>query len=163
MEDRFGGSKQSIRFTVHASVFVPAGLGARDTLRLEAGMPLYGHELEADINAAQTGLGFAMNFKDREFVGRSAILSAKKQDGLLHRVGIELDDRRAARQNCPVLHNDRQVGEVTSGTFSPTLQKSICMAYVAAECAQPNTSLVIDIRGKMHEGRVVELPFYSRS
>ena len=82
------------------------GLAARDTLRLEAAMPLYGHELSEDINAAQTGLGFAMNFKDREFAGRSAIVSAKKETGLLQRVGIVLSDRRAARQNCPVLFND---------------------------------------------------------
>ena len=138
------------------------GLAARDTLRLEAAMPLYGHELSEEINAAQTGLGFAMNFKDRQFIGRSSILTAKKSDGLQHRVGIELKDRRAARQHCSVLHQDTKIGEVTSGTFSPTLQKSICMAYVQAEYAQPNTELVVDIRGKKHEATVVELPFYTR-
>lgn len=139
------------------------GLAARDTLRLEAAMPLYGHELTEDINAAQTGLGFAMNFKDRDFVGRRAILAARQSESLPSRVGIELDDRRAARQHCPVLKGQQRIGEVTSGTFSPTLEKSICMAYVEADHAEPNTRLEIDIRGRMHEGRVVELPFYSRS
>ena len=138
------------------------GLAARDTLRLEAAMPLYGHELGEEINAAQTGLSFAMNFKERDFVGCDAIRSARKLDGLLCRVGIELSDRRAARQHCPVIRNDKKVGEVTSGTFSPTLQKSICMAYVEPENAHPDTELTIDIRGKMHTGKVVELPFYSR-
>ena len=138
------------------------GLAARDTLRLEAAMPLYGHELGEDVNAAQTGLGFAMNFKDREFVGRSAILSAQQDESIMQRVGIEMKDRRAARQHSEVYCNDEKVGEVTSGTFSPTLQKSICMAYVSASAAQENTDVVIDIRGKTHEARIVKLPFYAR-
>ncbi len=140
-----------------------AGLAARDTLRLEAAMPLYGHELAEDINAAQTGLGFAMNFKDRDFFGRSAILAARKNESLPQRIGIELDDRRAARQHCPILNDNQPIGEITSGTFSPTLERSISMGYVQPQYAVLDTALQIDIRGKIHSGRVVELPFYSRS
>ena len=139
------------------------GLASRDTLRLEAAMPLYGHELGEDINAAQTDLGFAMNFKDRNFVGRSAILAAKKDDSIHVRIGIELEGRRAAREGCNLVVADQVVGEITSGTFSPTLQKSISMGYVQREHAEIGTSLDIDIRGKMHHGTVVELPFYSRA
>ena len=139
------------------------GLAARDTLRLEAAMPLYGHELGEDVNAAQAGLSFAMNFKDREFVGRDAIVAAKKDESLPCRIGLELEGRRAAREGCPILVADQSVGEITSGAFSPTLQKSISMGYVQPQYAQIGTELTIDIRGKMHNGKVVELPFYSRA
>ena len=139
------------------------GLASRDTLRLEAAMPLYGHELGEDINAAQTDLGFAMNFKDREFIGRPAILDAKKDETLVKRVGIELEGKRAAREGCPILISGNRVGEITSGTFSPTLQKSISMGYIQPQYANPETLVTIDIRGKMHDGKLVELPFYARS
>lgn len=138
------------------------GLASRDTLRLEAAMPLYGHELGEDVNAAQTGLGFAMNFKDRKFVGRSAILAARKDEALLRRVGIELEGRRAARQGCSILVADQPVGEITSGTFSPTMQKPISMGYIQPQYAEPGTDLIVDIRGSSHPGRIVKLPFYER-
>ena len=138
------------------------GLAARDTLRLEAAMPLYGHELSEDTNAAQTGLGFAMNFKDRQFMGRKAILAARKDEALPKRIGIELEGRRAARQHCEIRVADQVVGEVTSGTFSPTLQKPISMGYVEPQYSEPGTELTIDIRGSAHPGRVVSLPFYER-
>jgi aminomethyltransferase len=141
----------------------PVGLGARDTLRLEAAMPLYGHELTEAINAAQTDLGFAINLKDRDFVGRSAIVAAKKDSNLPVRVGLELEGKRAAREECSVLVNGQNVGFVTSGTFAPTLQKAISMAYVAPEFAAVGTSVEIDIRGKATPARVVRLPFYSRT
>lgn len=106
------------------------GLAARDTLRLEAGMPLYGHELSENINAAQTDLRFAINLKNREFAGRAAILAAKNDKSLPIRIGLELEGRRAAREDCDVFYNGEKVGVVTSGTFAPTLEKSISMAYV---------------------------------
>lgn len=139
------------------------GLAARDTLRLEAAMPLYGHELNEDINAAQANLGFAINLKDRDFIGRDAILAASKDNSLPRRIGLELEDRRAARQHCPIVHHGQPIGEVTSGTFSPTLERSISMGYVQPHYADLTTALTIDIRGKLHNARVVELPFYSRS
>ena len=138
------------------------GLAARDTLRLEAAMPLYGHELGEDINAAQTDLGFAISLKDREFMGRSAIVDARNDESLVRRVGIELEGKRAARQGCPILVSENPVGEITSGTFSPTLQKSISMGYIQPQYAEIGTELAIDIRGKIHQGLVVALPFYSR-
>lgn len=140
-----------------------AGLGARDTLRLEAAMPLYGHELSEQINAAQTDLGFAMNFKDRQFVGRSEILAAKKNDQLPVRIGLELEGRRAAREDCDILIGGEKVGFITSGTFSPTLQKAISMGYIDRSHTAPGTEVSVDIRGKSAAAKIVELPFYSRS
>ena len=140
-----------------------SGLAARDTLRLEAGMPLYGHELNETINPAQTDLKFAIQFKDREFVGRSSILAAKKENTLPVRVGLKLEGRRPARQDCAVMLNDQTIGTVTSGTYAPTLESSISMAYVDPQHAQVGTEVVVDIRGKSHPARIVELPFYKRT
>ena len=141
----------------------PAGLGARDTLRLEAAMPLYGHELSEEINAAQTDLGFSMNFKDRQFVGRSAILAARKEKKLPVRIGLELEGRRAAREDCKIVVDGIEVGFVTSGTFSPSLQKAISMGYIEPKFADIGTSVSIDIRGKHVPATIVQLPFYQRS
>ncbi len=140
-----------------------AGLAARDTLRLEAGMPLYGHELSEDINPAQTDLSFAINLKNREFIGKSAILVAQKNTSLPIRVGLELADRRPAREHSEILVDGAKVGVVTSGTFSPTLEKSISMAYVAPHVAGLGTEVMIDIRGKHHAAKIVSLPFYKRN
>lgn len=139
------------------------GLAARDTLRLEAAMPLYGHELNEEINAAQTDLSFAINVKDRKFIGRSAILSAKKNSDLPVRVGLELEGRRAAREHCEIFVGDQKVGFVTSGTFAPTLEKSISMGYVLPSVATIGTSVIVDIRGKHQPATIVQLPFYQRS
>lgn len=140
----------------------PAGLGARDTLRLEAAMPLYGHELSETINAAQTDLGFAINLKDREFVGRSAIVAAKKNSDSPVRIGLMLEGKRPAREHCDILVGGNKVGVVTSGTFSPTLERSIAMAYIAPAHAAVGTKVDIDIRGKTTPAEVVSLPFYAR-
>ena len=140
-----------------------SGLASRDTLRLEAAMPLYGHELSEDINAAQTGLRFAMQFKNRDFIGKSAIVAAGKDESLPVRIGLELEGRRAAREHCEILVGEQKVGVVTSGTFAPTLEKSISMGYIDPQHATPGTEVTIDIRGKSHAARVVELPFYSRA
>ncbi len=139
------------------------GLAARDTLRLEAGMPLYGHELSEQTNPAQTDLKFAINLKDRKFFGRSSIIAARKDSSLPIRIGLELDGKRAARENCDVYQGEKKVGVVTSGTFAPTLEKSISMAYVLSEAAKIGTALTVDIRGKSHSATVEEVPFYSRS
>jgi aminomethyltransferase len=139
-----------------------AGLGARDTLRLEAAMPLYGHELSESINPIQAGLGFAVNLDGRDFVGRDALLAAKANQQLPVRVGLELAGRRAPREHYAVLADGQPVGEVTSGTFSPTLQRPIGMAYVRPEVAKVGTELAVDIRGTSERARVAKLPFYSR-
>ena len=138
------------------------GLGARDTLRLEAGMPLYGHELSESINPVQAGLDFAVNLREREFVGREAILGFQRDHKQLVRVGIQMDGRRVAREGATVLFGDQQAGEVTSGTFSPTFNHPIAMAYVGASAASPGTPLAVDVRGQEQPATVVPLPFYER-
>jgi aminomethyltransferase len=142
---------------------VPAGLGARDTLRLEAGMPLYGHELSEQINPFQAGLGFACHLVGYDFPGRDALLRIQKEPPKSVRVGLEMAvGSRAARPGCPILADGRQIGEVTSGTHSPTLGRPIAMGYVAPEFTQPGRQLEIDIRGRPEPAQVVELPFYQR-
>jgi aminomethyltransferase len=140
-----------------------AGLGARDTLRLEAAMPLYGHELSEQINPIQAGLSFAVNLDGREFVGREALVEARQNKDQPVRVGLELAGRRAAREHYPVLASGQQIGEVTSGTYSPTLERPIAMAYVPPPYSAVGTELAVDIRGSMEPARVVKLPFYSRT
>lgn len=140
---------------------VPCGLGARDTLRLEAAMPLYGHELSEDIDPLQAGLGWAVKLDKGEFVGRAAL---KALDGSKPvRVGLELDGKRAAREGSPILAGDTPVGTVTSGSYAPHLQKSIAMGYVPPAHAAVGTTLDVDIRGTVAPARVVPLPFYKRA
>ncbi|MFO0789458.1 MAG: glycine cleavage system aminomethyltransferase GcvT [Pirellulales bacterium] len=138
------------------------GLGARDTLRLEAAMPLYGHELSEAINPIQAGLNFAVNLKDREFIGSETLKKFAADKSQPVRIGLTLDGRRVPRQGCPVLQNGAIIGEVTSGTFSPTLQKPIAMAYVQPTAQAIGTQLEVDLRGTKHPATVVPLPFYQR-
>jgi aminomethyltransferase len=139
------------------------GLGARDTLRLEAAMPLYGHELSEAINPFQAGLSFAVNLKGREFVGSKALerIAADNTQPVL--IGLQVEGKRVPRQRCPVLRDDEIVGEVTSGTFSPTFQRPIAMAYVRPTAQTVGTRLAVDIRGTQHAAVVVRLPFYERT
>ena len=142
----------------------PAGLGARDTLRLEAGMPLYGHELSESIDPFSAGLGFAVDVDgDRAFVGAEALRGLASNPPPQTRVGLALEGRRPAREGAQVLDSEgRAVGQVTSGTFSPTLQRPIAMAYLARESSHPGQSVQVDIRGSKAAAQVVELPFYRR-
>jgi aminomethyltransferase len=140
----------------------PAGLGARDTLRLEAGMPLYGHELGESIDPISAGLGWAVDVT-KDFIGVEAIRVIKEKGPARKLVGLELEGRRIARQGVPVQTSDGKViGEVTSGTFGPTLQKSIAMAYVDSNFAAEGTSLQVDLKGTLNPAKVVKLPFYKR-
>jgi aminomethyltransferase len=140
------------------------GLGARDTLRLEAGMPLYGHELNEAIDPYQAGLGFACNLKDRQFIGSEALGRIAENKSPWKRVGLVLEGRRAARQGAQVFDSDnRMIGEVTSGSFSPTLDKPIAMATLAAESATTGSHLEVDIRGTKISSTIVPLPFYKKS
>lgn len=141
---------------------VPCGLAARDTLRLEAGMPLYGHELGLSIQPVQAGLGRVVVTDKTTFVGRDAIL-AGPPDGAPVLVGLQAEGRRAARAEYPVFHGDTLVGEVTSGALSPTLGYPIAMAFVAPSVSSPGTVLELDVRGTRIPATVVALPFYSRS
>ncbi len=142
---------------------VACGLGCRDTLRLEAGMPLYGHELTEQINPVQAGLGLACNLDGRDFIGRDAIEQFEADTSQLRRVGLQLEGRRVPREGYAVFAGDQRVGEVTSGTFSPTFTRPIAMAYVQAEAATPGTMLAVDIRSDRRPAKVVPLPFYRRA
>ena len=138
------------------------GLAARDTLRLEAGMPLYGHELSEAINPVQAGLDFAVNLRGREFVGRDAIARLQRDQQLPVRVGLQIEGKRPAREGAVILQADNPAGSVTSGTFSPTFDRPIAMGYVKPAAAAPGTPLAVDIRGQHHAARVAPLPFYQR-
>jgi aminomethyltransferase len=141
---------------------LPCGLGARDTLRLEAGMPLYGHELSESINPYAAGVGWAVKLDKGEFAGRDALRTWNAAP-ILTRVGIQLESKRIARQGALVFSEGTQVGEVTSGTFSPTLQASLAMAMVDPVAAVPGTPLSVDVRGHVERASVVKLPFYQRA
>ncbi|MGE3818523.1 MAG: glycine cleavage system aminomethyltransferase GcvT [Isosphaeraceae bacterium] len=140
----------------------PCGLGCRDTLRFEAGMPLYGHEMNEAVNPYAAGLGWAVKLGKGDFVGRDALHAAKAHPGQT-RVGLQLEGKRIARQGAEVFHDGAPVGLVTSGTFSPTLQRSLAMALVDAPSAALGTPLTIDVRGHFEPARVVKLPFYKRA
>jgi aminomethyltransferase len=140
----------------------PCGLGARDTLRLEAAMPLYGHELGEEIDPFQAGLAWAVKMDKGEFIGREALVRRQKDATLRRRVGLELEGKRIAREGAAVLAGGKEVGKVTSGTLSPTLGKVIAMAYVEPGCTAAGTGLEVDIRGTAVPARVAPLPFYKR-
>lgn len=147
---------------------VACGLAARDTLRLEAGMPLYGHELTEELNPIHAGLGFAVDFqkKDgspRDFVGGPALAIAREDGALARRVGLKVSGKRPPREEYRVLVDGAPCGVVTSGTHSPTLSCPIAMAYVEPEQASDGTALAVDIRGTETPATVVPLPFYKRS
>lgn len=141
----------------------PAGLGARDTLRLEAGMPLYGHELSEEIDPYMAGLSKAVDLPGRDFPGREALERLERDASRPRRVGLELSGQRPAREGYPVIAGQKQVGRVTSGTFSPTLKRPIAMGYVEPAVAAVGTTLAVDIRGRSEAARVVKLPFYRRA
>jgi aminomethyltransferase len=137
------------------------GLGARDTLRFEAAMPLYGHEMDESVNPFEAGLGWAVKLDKGPFVGREALAAAGAPARA--RVGLALEGKRIARQGAPVLRAGRLVGAVTSGTYSPTLGRSLAMALVdAAGGVAPGASLSVDVRGGLEPATIVPLPFYRR-
>jgi aminomethyltransferase len=140
---------------------VACGLGARDTLRLEAAMPLYGHELSEQIDPLSAGLGWAVKLDKGEFIGRAAL--QQLPPGRPVRVGLVLDGKRAAREGAEVFADGSQVGTVTSGSFVPHLQKSIAMAYLPKRAADAGTEVLIDLRGTKVPAKVVALPFYRRA
>jgi aminomethyltransferase len=140
----------------------PIGLGARDSLRLEAGLPLYGHDLDRHTDPVTAGLAWAVARRRRSeggFPGHDRIAAMLATGPELRRVGLSLDGRLPAREGAPVFARDSEVGRVTSGGFSPTLGHPIAMAYVAAEDAAPGTPLTIEVRGRRLEATVVPLPF----
>ncbi|MDA8370862.1 MAG: glycine cleavage system aminomethyltransferase GcvT [Nocardiopsaceae bacterium] len=142
---------------------LPAGLSARDTLRLEAGMPLYGNELSADITPFDAGMGRIVKFdKPGDFVGRAALSEAAKTGRGRRLVGFIGRGRRPLRKGNEVLHNDRNVGTVTSGAPSPTIGAPIAMAYLDEGLDINEGTFTIDVRGRAEPVDPVELPFYKR-
>jgi aminomethyltransferase len=143
---------------------VPAGLAARDTLRLEAGMPLYGNELGPDMTPFEAGLGRVVKFdKPGDFVGRSALLAAASAAPARRLVGLTIESRRVARHGYPVLADGVACGVVTSGAPSPTLGHPIAMAYLNADADAGDAVLAVGIRGETVPAQLTDLPFYSRS
>ncbi len=137
------------------------GLGARDTLRLEAAMPLYGQELTEEITPIEAGLNFAVKMAKEAFNGKQAM--ELKGTPLMKRVGLKLLDRGIAREGAPVLLGDQQVGLVSSGTQGPTLGYPIAMARVDAAVAEVGTELLLEVRGRKLRAEVVPMPFYKRA
>jgi aminomethyltransferase len=141
---------------------VPAGLAARDTLRLEAAMRLYGQDMDETTTVLEAGLDWIVGWEKGEFNGREA-LAAQREQGLQRRlVGFEMVDRAIARHGHDVVVDGRKAGTVTSGTRTPFLQKAIGLAYVPIDRAEPGAGFEVDVRGRRAEARVVPLPFYKR-
>lgn len=139
----------------------PCGLGARDTLRLEAGMSLYGQEIDDRITPLEAGLGWIVHLKDKgDFIGRS-VLEKQKAAGVKRRlVGLEMSGRYIARHGYPVIFEGELVGEVTSGTLAPSVGKAIALAYVPTSLSKAGQALEVEIRGKTYPATVVKKPFY---
>jgi aminomethyltransferase len=140
-----------------------AGLGARDTLRLEAGNLLYGHDMDESVNPLEAGLGFAVKLDKGEFVGREALLRTKEEGPRRRLVGFEMVDRGVPRAEFPIRGDGRVVGRVTSGSYAPTLDKYIGLAYVPPELARVGQELDVVIRERPTRAREVKLPFYRAS
>ncbi|MHC4829425.1 MAG: glycine cleavage system aminomethyltransferase GcvT [Planctomycetota bacterium] len=145
-----------------ADLLRPIGLGARDTLRLEAGMPLYGHELSETINPLEAGLSFAVKLKGRSFIGRDALARIKKEKPARKLCCIMGDGKRIPREGCEVKIDGKVVGTVTSGTFSPTFERPIAMALIEREAYEMGRNAVIDVRGKPLAAWITKRPFYKR-
>lgn len=139
---------------------IPCGLGARDTLRLEAAMPLYGHEMDDEITPLETGLGFAVKMQKKDFIGKKAL----QENGTptLKRVGIQMTGRGIAREHCEVYLSEKLIGNTTSGTYCPFLGYAAAMALIEADSAALGDTVQINIRGKKIEGKIVKLPFYTK-
>jgi aminomethyltransferase len=161
--ERAGDLWDTLLPAVQGAEGLPVGLGARDTLRLEAGMPLYGNELDRATNPFEANLGRVVKLdKPGDFVGRAALERVAATGPARRLVGLVMEGRGIARHGYPVHAEERRTGVVTSGTQSPTLGSPIAMAYVASGDAEPGTILEVEIRDQRVPARVVPLPFYER-
>jgi len=143
---------------------IPCGLGARDTLRFEANLALYGNELSKDITPIEAGIGFAVKTnKETDFIGKNVLKEQKENGAKRKLVGIEMIDRGIPRHGYEVYKGDENIGFVTSGTQSPTLKKNIGLALINKDFSDINTEVDIEIRGKKLKAVVVQTPFYKRS
>lgn len=140
---------------------IPCGLGARDTLRLEAAMPLYGHEMDDTVDPIETGLGFAVKMKKADFIGKKA-LEEKGKSGR-KRVGLKVTGRGIVREQVKVFAGDKEIGHTTSGTHCPYFKQALAMAMIDSNYAETGTVLTAEVRGKQISVEVVPLPFYKRA
>jgi aminomethyltransferase len=141
----------------------PCGLGARDVLRLEAGMPLYGHELTEEITPVQAGQTWALKLNKPQFVGKEALAEQLAADTYARIVGAIMEGRAPAREGYRVFFDGADAGEVRSGSLAPSVEsKPILTALVSPRAAAPGTKLQVEIRGTKHDATVVPLPFYKR-
>lgn len=138
----------------------PCGLGARDTLRLEAGMCLYGNDIDENTSPLEARLSFVVKFKKGDFIGKDAMLRQKDEGVSRKRVGIRMLKRGIPRPNYEVWRNDAKVGHVTSGTFSPILKRGIAMAYVSTEHSKTGETVAVKIRDTFVDGEIIRFPFY---
>jgi aminomethyltransferase len=154
---------QQVWRSLLAAGVMPCGLGARDTLRLEAAMCLYGQDIDDTTTPLEAGLGWVVHLTDKEdFIGRSA-LDQQKQTGIPRRlVGLQMQGRNIARHDYAVFHEGEPIGKVTSGTLSPTLGYPVALAYVPTALSKPGQVVMVEIRGKQYPATVVKRPFYRR-
>ncbi len=139
----------------------PCGLGARDTLRLEAGLPLYGHEYDDKTTPLEAGYGWAVKFNKKDFIGRKALFEEKEKGLKKKLVGIEFSERMIPREGIKVFNGgDSPIGEITSGSFSPSLEKPIALAYIYSDKAKAEAEAQAEVRGRRIRGKIVKLPFY---
>ena len=141
---------------------IPCGLGARDTLRLEAAMRLYGNDIDESTTVLESGLEWTVSWSKPDFIGRDALVEQRDSGVTRTLAGFEMIDRGIARHGYQVVQDGRPVGVVTSGTQTPFLKKAIGMAYVPKDLAAPGTDIDVDVRGRTSKARVVPLPFYKR-
>ena len=141
---------------------IPAGLGARDTLRFEASLPLYGHELDENITPLEAGLGFCVKLNKDDFIGKEQ-LAKQKSEGLKRKtVGFEMIDRGIPRSNYEVYAEGKKIGHVTTGSYSPTLKKNIGLALIDSLYTKEGTEIEVVIRNKNLKAKVIKKPFYSK-
>ncbi|MDR2177001.1 MAG: glycine cleavage system aminomethyltransferase GcvT [Treponema sp.] len=139
---------------------IPCGLGARDTLRLEAAMPLYGHEMDETVTPFEAGLGFAVKMDKDDFIGKKALRGKETPSRV--RAGLRVTGKGIVREGAALFHHGEPAGKTTSGTYCPYLKQALAMALVDAGCAEPGTQVEADVRGKMIPAEICALPFYRR-
>jgi aminomethyltransferase len=146
-----------------AADVIPVGLGARDTLRLEASMRLYGNDIDETTTVLEAGLGWTVGWSKESFIGHEPLREQKTAGVRRKLIGFEMVDRGIARHGYPVVQGGKPVGVVTSGTQTPFLKKAIGMAYVPVDSIAPGSDIEIDVRGRVSKARVVAMPFYKRT
>jgi aminomethyltransferase len=139
---------------------IPCGLGARDTLRLEAGMVLYGHEMSDDITPLEAGLGFSVKLQKDDFIGKAAL--ERRADSTRTLACFKVTGKGIVRENCDMFLNGKKIGRSTSGTFSPYFGYSIAMGYIEKEHNEIGARVFFDVRGRQVEAEIVKAPFYKR-